>query len=150
MLKRIKATMPGTTEYYMTTRRSPHASQLALIDEMDVQVTLPSNSPEIVAQAQDDQSLSGAFILLELQPPSRSTCHLTTLTSLVKPGTTKIFLAGSSRFRTANRTNVSTAVPKYVQNDDTFVNSFIRTLVTTSVPQYDQNNDASINTFMKI
>jgi hypothetical protein len=54
----------------MGNRRSPRASQLALTDEMSVQVTLPSNSPEIVAQAQDYQNLSGAFILLELQPPS--------------------------------------------------------------------------------
>ena len=62
MPKRVKTTMPATAEDYMGTRRSSHVSQLALTDDMNVQVTLPSNNEDIVAQAQNYQNLSGAVL----------------------------------------------------------------------------------------
>jgi hypothetical protein len=56
------ATMPASAEDHMGTRRVPIASQLELTEDMNVQVTLPSDNPEIGAQAQAYQNISGAFV----------------------------------------------------------------------------------------
>ena len=55
-------TMPASAEEVMGTRRAPAASRLALTNDMNVEVTLPSNNPEMVAQANDYRNISGAFV----------------------------------------------------------------------------------------
>jgi hypothetical protein len=91
MSQSVKATTPRSAEDYLGTRRSPHVSNLTVNHDGNAQITLPSYNPNLFAQAQGYQNLTGSFVT----------------------------------FDTADASNVDASVPKYVQNDDAFVNSLI-------------------------